>query len=322
MAHSWETWSQWSQTATMPSQWLHELRKTGELEQYPEIFSMIGVPQDPTWHPEGDVYIHTCHVLDAAADIAVREKLSESSRELLILSALTHDFGKVKATFLKNGRWTSPKHGMVSTGYAKKFLRQIECPGLVGIGGGYLYEKLEKLIMEHLSYVNVETDKSLLHLAERLKPASIEELLWLIEADVSGRPPLPKGLPEQAKKLKARSLELGVYHRGPVPLVTGELLLRHKLLKLSPHMGAIIDQAYATQLTGSFCDENGALTWVRSQVFKPLLNGRLVIESGILPSGNKIGKLLAAAKLAQHQGSFSDAEGALAWAKQWAESNK
>jgi len=316
MIHSWETWSQWAQTATVPSKWLHELRDSGELELYPEIFNMIGVPQDPTWHPEGDVYIHTCHVLDAASEIAIREEMSVSSRELLIFSALTHDFGKVKATFLKNSRWTSPKHGMFSTSCAKKFFQQIECSSL------HLYEKLEKLVIEHLSYVNVETDKSLLHLAERLKPASIEELLWLIEADVSGRPPLPKGLPEQAKKLKIRSLELGVYQRGPLPLVTESLLLHHKLLEPSPQMETIIKQAYAAQLTGSFYEEKGALVWVRGQVFKPLLNGRLIIDGGILPPGNKIGKLLSAAKLAQHQDSFSDLQGALAWAKQWAEENK
>jgi tRNA nucleotidyltransferase (CCA-adding enzyme) len=213
MTHSWETWVAWSKTPA-PSKWLHELKNSGGLEAYPEIFNMIGIPQDPAWHPEGDVYIHTCYVLDAAADIAVRENLNDDARELLIFSALTHDFGKVKATFLKNGRWTSPKHGLYSTNGAKKFLIQVGCTS------EHLYKKLEKLVIEHLSYVNVETDKSLLNLAERLKPACIEELLWLIEADVSGRPPLPKGLPDQAKKLKVRSLELGAYQRGPTRLVS------------------------------------------------------------------------------------------------------
>jgi tRNA nucleotidyltransferase (CCA-adding enzyme) len=292
---------------------LHELRDSGDLSYYPEIFNLIDVPQDPTWHPEGDVWVHTCHVLDAAADIAVRENLGDAARELLIFSALTHDFGKVKATFLKNGRWTSPKHGLYSTDGAKKFLTQVGCTS------EHLYEKLEKLVIEHLSYVNVETDKSLLNLAERLKPASIEELLWLIEADVSGRPPLPKGLPDQAKKLKARSLELGVYQRGPTKLVSENLLLQHKILEHGPQMEAVIKQAYAAQLAGTFLNEKDALAWVRGQIFKPILNGRLIIDGGILPSGNKVGKLLEAAKLAQRRGIFSDLDGALTWAKHWVE---
>jgi tRNA nucleotidyltransferase (CCA-adding enzyme) len=267
MKHSWETWQHWAQTSDAPGQWLHELRDTGELEAYPEIFNMIGVQQDPTWHPEGDVYVHTCHVLDAAANIAIREKLEVAARELLIFSALTHDFGKVKATFLKNGKWTSPKHGMYSVDCAKKFFERIQCP--------LFDEKIPKLAIEHLSYVNVETDKSLLKLAERLKPASMKELLWLIEADVSGRPPLPKGLPEQGKKIKSRSIELGVYHRGPECLPP-------------------------------------------EQPFKPILNGHIIINSGILPAGNQVGKLLAEAKLAQRQGLFTDLDGALAWARKWA----
>jgi len=315
MSHSWETWNKWSETEA-PSKWLYELRDSGELAEYPEIFKMIGVPQDPTWHPEGDVYIHTCYVLDAAAAIAVREGLSPTSRKLLIFSALTHDFGKVKATFLKNGRWTSPKHGLYSTNGAKKFLHQIGCSDEL------LYPKLEKLVIEHLSYVNVETDKSLLHLADRLKPASIEELVWLIEADVSGRPPLPKVLPEQAKKLKTRSLELGVYRQGPSPMVTESLLSEHKMLAPGPQMTALISQAYALQLNGVFVDLQGALAWARSQIFKPLLNGRLIIEGGILPASSRVGRLLDAARAAQHEGRFSDLDGALLWAKQWVEKYK
>jgi hypothetical protein len=84
-------------------------------------------------------------------------------------------------------------------------------------------------------------------------------------------------------------------------------------------MEAVIKQAHAAQLAGSFSNEKDALAWVRGQVFKPILNGRLIIDGGILPSGRKVGKLLEAAKLAQRQGIFSDLDGALTWAKQWVE---
>jgi len=318
--HSWKIWAEWAQS-NQPSLWLKKLRDSGELSSYAEIHSMIGVPQDPTWHPEGCVFTHTCHVLDAAAEIADREKLTCTDRELLIFSALCHDFGKVKATYMKNGKWTSPVHGIVGVPFARSFLRHIECPGITGASnkdcGGHLYEKLSKLMEEHLSYINVSSDKTLLRLADRLKPASIKELLWLIEADVSGRPPLPKGLPEIAQKLKHRSIELSVYEQGPSPFVTGKWLLVHGLMAEGPQMGAIIKQAWAAQLEGQFLSEDEALLWVRGQVFRPLLNGTLLIESGIIKPGPKVGRLLKEAKEAQRQNIFFDLESAKNWARNW-----
>src|SRR5205814_1892440 len=37
------------------------LRKLGAIDQlFPELKALIEVPQDPEWHPEGDVFVHTC----------------------------------------------------------------------------------------------------------------------------------------------------------------------------------------------------------------------------------------------------------------------
>ena len=40
---------------------------SGWLSHFPEIAADRGVPQDPDWHPEGDVEVHTMHVVNAAA---------------------------------------------------------------------------------------------------------------------------------------------------------------------------------------------------------------------------------------------------------------
>ena len=46
--------------ALRPSIGLEWLRRLGAIEKlFPEIQSLIGVPQDPEWHPEGDVFVHT-----------------------------------------------------------------------------------------------------------------------------------------------------------------------------------------------------------------------------------------------------------------------
>src|SRR5688500_7101291 len=48
-----------------PSVGLNWLNELGAVEKiFPEIKSLIGVPQDPEWHPEGDVFIHTLLTVD------------------------------------------------------------------------------------------------------------------------------------------------------------------------------------------------------------------------------------------------------------------
>ena len=43
------------------------LRATGWVRYFPELARLIGCKQDPKWHPEGDVWNHTCLCLDAFA---------------------------------------------------------------------------------------------------------------------------------------------------------------------------------------------------------------------------------------------------------------
>lgn len=84
-----------------PSRFFHTLRDMEQEEPwFHEIKLLRGVPQDPSYHPEGDVYIHTMIAIDRAA--ALREE-SDNPWYLLFL-ALTHDFGKVVKTFEKDGR--------------------------------------------------------------------------------------------------------------------------------------------------------------------------------------------------------------------------
>jgi len=55
--------------AARPSIGMRFLEDTGQLRFFPELDALRGVPQDPEWHPEGDVWVHTLMVLDAAADL-------------------------------------------------------------------------------------------------------------------------------------------------------------------------------------------------------------------------------------------------------------
>ena len=55
--------------AAKPSIGFRFLEDTDLLRFFPELDALRGVAQDPEWHPEGDVWVHTLMVLDAAASL-------------------------------------------------------------------------------------------------------------------------------------------------------------------------------------------------------------------------------------------------------------
>ena len=69
---------------------------------------LVGCKQEPEWHPEGDVWIHTLHCMDAFA----RERTGEKWEDLVVgFAVLCHDFGKPATTYLaEDGRIRSPLH--------------------------------------------------------------------------------------------------------------------------------------------------------------------------------------------------------------------
>ena len=55
--------------AARPSLGFKVLEDADLLRFFPELDALRGVPQDPEWHPEGDVWTHTLMVLDVAASL-------------------------------------------------------------------------------------------------------------------------------------------------------------------------------------------------------------------------------------------------------------
>jgi tRNA nucleotidyltransferase (CCA-adding enzyme) len=87
--------------AQRPSVFFEQLRDMKQLDGwFPELAALIGVEQDPVHHPEGDAFVHTMRVLDAAAQL--RPEASEPLA--LMISALCHDLGKAVTTQRIDGR--------------------------------------------------------------------------------------------------------------------------------------------------------------------------------------------------------------------------
>ena len=79
-------------------------------EAFPELNLLRGVPQNPLYHGEGDVWQHTRLVCRQVTALNQWQTLSPLEQELLFLAAAFHDIGKPGCTRLEDGAWTSPRH--------------------------------------------------------------------------------------------------------------------------------------------------------------------------------------------------------------------
>jgi tRNA nucleotidyltransferase (CCA-adding enzyme) len=252
----WTEWEKWASRSIRPSLGLQFLRDSNWLSLYPELKAIVDVPQDPKWHPEGDVWTHTLHVCDVAADIAVREQLSKAERTVLLLAALCHDLGKATHTRLVNGRWQAHGHEAGGVEPTLAFLERIGCPNS-------LRDAVAPLVANHLVHaVDKVTARIVRRLAMRMEKSSIKLLVHLIEADVSGRPPLPKRLPETAREILDFATNMRIDHHPPKAIVLGRHLmaLGHRP---APWFGEVLKQCFEAQLDGEFEDEPSGLEFLR-----------------------------------------------------------
>jgi len=68
------------------------------VNSYGWIADMKGVQQDPIWHAEGDVYVHTKMVTEELVKLKNFDSLSEQEKHIILSSALFHDIEKRSTT--------------------------------------------------------------------------------------------------------------------------------------------------------------------------------------------------------------------------------
>jgi tRNA nucleotidyltransferase (CCA-adding enzyme) len=252
----------WAVKSAYPRRLVNYLVETGWIVHFPEIQRMIGVPQDPEWHPEGEVALHTMLVTNAAANIAARENVEGDDRAVLLFSALSHDFAKADTTALRerNGRMRLTAFGHEAAGgpLARAFLTRI------GIKSA-IVDQVVPLVENHLAHSSIGRDatpRAVRRLAARLAPASITQLIRLIEADHSGRPPLPAGLPEGAIRIRDMAAAEDVALQPQGALILGRHVMPYFGGRPGPHIGEVTRAAYEAQLDGAFSTEAEAEEWL------------------------------------------------------------
>ncbi|MBI3876918.1 MAG: polynucleotide adenylyltransferase [Verrucomicrobia bacterium] len=253
-----EEWFKWAAKSAVPSVGLKFLADTEWIEHFPEIAALRGVPQEPEWHPEGDVFVHTCHCCDALVTLPKWRAADEEQRIVWMLAELAHDFAKPQCTRreMKDGqmRIISPGHEEAGGPLAESFLARINAPNAIR-------ERVLPLVTNHLAHLQTITDRGVRRLARRLAPETIESLCVIITADAFGRPPKPHEVPEGARALLAKAAELKVKDAAPKPILLGRHLIELGL-KPGPQFTEILDAAFEAQLEGKFTDLDGAKAWL------------------------------------------------------------
>ncbi len=240
-----------------PSLGIRWLRKIGRLKEIlPELADTIGVKQNPSWHPEGDVFEHTMQALDAAAQL----KYVDSAQKLTALYAiLCHDLGKVNTTKKVKGEIVSYGHEETGVPLAKKMLKRIT-------RRKDLIDAVAKLVRYHMApgqfIANGAKQPAYRRLANKLAPdITIELLAKVALADKRGRngrgqEPLTKNIPDITAFLRNAKTAQVVYK--PVePLLLGRDLMG--IVKPGPEMGKLLKKAYEIQIDEGIKDKQELL---------------------------------------------------------------
>jgi tRNA nucleotidyltransferase (CCA-adding enzyme) len=247
----WNEWRRWA-LSDHPRQGLIALQQCGWLPAYPMLVPLVSCPQDPVYHPEGDVWVHTGFVCQHA--VVTGADLDEEQRITLLLSALCHDLGKPYTTSVSDGRIISPGHAAEGVPYTEEFLALIHTPER-------FVEPIKALVREHMAVFGAQVSPRMVRrLAARLHPSDIDLWSRLTHADGGGSPPLP--VRNHGAEVMALALQLQVVDEKPVALVRGEHVLA---LGVAPgkRVGELLNAAYEAQLDGEFGDVASGVAWLQ-----------------------------------------------------------
>ncbi len=222
--------------ADRPSLGFEFLRRARLLGFFPELESLQGVPQDPRWHPEGDVWVHTMLVIDQAA--ALRDGCHQDLA--LMVAALCHDFGKPAVSVEQHGRVRTPRHEVVGARMAREFLERLRA-------AGQLRAQVEALVRYHLAPAQFvaqgTTASGYRRLARNLDKAgvTIELLVRVARADHWGRTTeeAKQRLFPAADAFLAAAGKASVADRAPRDVVQGRHL-QARGLQPGPRFGDIL----------------------------------------------------------------------------------
>jgi tRNA nucleotidyltransferase (CCA-adding enzyme) len=257
--------------AQRPSVGLRWLYEFGVVDQiFPELKSLVDVPQEPEWHPEGDVDVHTMMVADEARKLI--DHLPYQEQVTVMLAAVAHDFGKPTTTKFFDGRWRSHNHDEAGIEPTLSFLDRL---GIYTINGYDVRNQVVQLVRYHLKpgeFYKAESKNPVGDGAFRRLARKVEsDLLYRVtKADSLGRNPdwLPpeKRFGSEAQEWFIRRVhELQIEKKAPDPILMGRHLVEMGL-QPSPEFKRILDSVYEMQLDGKVRNLDEAIAEARGLI--------------------------------------------------------
>ena len=226
--------------AERPSRFFAELRAMNRLDPwFGEVAALAGVPQNPVYHPEGDVWTHTMMVVDAAAT----QRTNAENAFGLMLAALCHDFGKALTTTERDGRIVSYGHEVEGVELARTFLDRL---GASKHTSAYVCNMVELHMRPNALVAQHARQKSYNKLFDR--SVCPKDLLLLSWVDSGGDVGEKHGAANNAACELRRRLE-AFEELMARPYVQGRDLLEHGL-EPGPLMGETLQYAHKLRLAG------------------------------------------------------------------------
>lgn len=232
-----------------------------------ELAAVRDVPQDPVWHPEGPVHVHSGLAGDAAARACTADGVTGGDRVVVVLAAVLHDLGKAgDGTQLvadEDGtvRVRSLGHEVSGAVAVRSLLDRVGAPRAV-------IDRVALIVREHMVAHSTNGAPPSVPAARRLLRrlgGSLETATaWarVCEADTRGRGPASSGSPAWAW-LEVMSGDQVAGRREP--LLTGRDLIAAGL-EPGPRFRSLLVEATGAQDDGVFDDAEGARRWLRRRL--------------------------------------------------------
>lgn len=158
---------------------------TDDILNLKQIKELENVDQNPKFHKEGNVLIHTKMTLDSLYKILNSNYITESASKNIIIASIFHDIGKTSTTIRNlNNELISPKHSLVG----EKVTREILYKDFGEIISFNDREEIVKMVRYHglpLNFLNKPDPKK--SVIESSLYVNNLYLSILAEADVRGR---------------------------------------------------------------------------------------------------------------------------------------
>jgi len=210
----------------------------------PELRPLVGCEQEPEWHPEGDVWVHTLLVVDQAQTL--NTDLDRPRLATVMLGALCHDLGKPATTAFVDGRIRSPDHEDAGV---EPTVRVLDRLNVHSLGGFDVRGQTLGLVAHHLK-------PGMFHKARNVGDGAFRRLALKVDLELLARVARADCLGRTGTFdcsamdwFIERARALGVEHRPPPPLLLGRHVLALGLAP-GPAVGVVLQQVYERQLDG------------------------------------------------------------------------